>query len=208
MSSPSSPARPHRAAARARSAKIRCAWAQGEAMARYHDEEWGVPVRDDAALFELLTLEGAQAGLSWSTVLAKRDAYRKAFADFDPETVSLYTDADVRRLLGDDGIIRHQGKIEATVTNARAVLELRRQGTRFADFIWGFVEGRAVINAWKGKPPAETNASRAMSKALRARGFRFVGPTICYAFMQAAGLVNDHTVRCFRWKELGTRRKS
>ena len=196
------PPRPTGTATRPSSPRVRCGWAQGEALARYHDDEWGVPVRDDAMLFELLTLEGAQAGLSWSTVLAKRDAYRKAFADFDPETVSRYTDEDVRKLLADAGIIRHRGKIETTIANARALLALRRD-TRFADFVWSFVGGRSVQNAWKGKPPAETNASRAMSKALRARGFRFVGPTICYAFMQAAGLVNDHTVKCFRWKELG-----
>ena len=174
-------------------------------MARYHDEEWGAPVREDAQLFELLTLEGAQAGLSWSTVLAKREAYRKAFADFDPETVSRYRDDDVRRLLDDAGIIRHRGKIEATIANARALLDVRREAKRFGDFVWSFVQGRPIQNAWRGQHPAETGVSRAMSRALRARGFRFVGPTICYAFMQAAGLVNDHTVDCFRWKQLRKR---
>ena len=177
-------------------------------MARYHDEEWGVPAREDTALFELLTLEGAQAGLSWSTVLAKRDAYRKVFADFDPETVSRYTDQDVRRLLGDGSIIRHRGKIEATIGNARALLELRRAGTRFADFIWSFVNDTPVQNACRGQHPTETATSRAMSRALRARGFRFAGPTICYAFMQAAGLVNDHTIECFRWKQLGGKKRA
>ena len=183
-------------------AKKRCAWAKGEDMISYHDEEWGVPVRDDITLFELLILEGAQAGLSWSTVLNKRAGYRKAFASFDPERVSRYTAADVRRLLANDGIIRHRGKIEGTITNAKALLALRRDGTTFSDFVWNFVGGRAIQNAFKGRP-AETQISRAMSKALRTRGFTFVGPTICYAFMQAAGLVNDHTTDCFRWRELG-----
>ena len=175
--------------------KKRCGWAKSENMQGYHDEEWGVPVRDDISLFELLTLEGAQAGLSWSTVLAKREGYRKAFASFDPGRVSGFTAADVRRLLANDGIIRHRGKIEGTIKNAKALLALRRDGTAFTDFIWSFVNGRPIQNAFKGRP-AETELSRAMSKALRARGFTFVGPTICYAFMQAAGLVNDHLAGC------------
>lgn len=174
-------------------------------MARYHDEEWGVPVRDDVTLFELLTLEGAQAGLSWSTVLAKREGYRKAFASFDPERVSRYGAEDVNRLLRNAGIIRHRAKIEATIGNARALCDLRRDGTTFTDFVWTFVGGRPIQNAFRGRRPTETEVSRAMSRMLQARGFTFVGPTICYAFMQAAGLVNDHTVHCFRWRELHTR---
>ena len=171
-------------------------------MARYHDGEWGVPVRDDVALFELLTLEGAQAGLSWSTVLSKREAYRQAFDRFDPEAVGRYTERDVRQLLDNDGIIRHRAKIETTIGNAQAVLDAQRTHGSFATLIWSFVDGRPIQNAWKARHPAETDVSRAMSRELRARGFRFVGPTICYAFMQAAGFVNDHTVDCFRWREI------
>ncbi|MBI2206490.1 MAG: DNA-3-methyladenine glycosylase I [Candidatus Rokubacteria bacterium] len=183
----------------------RCAWAQRELDARYHDAEWGVPLHDDRALFELLTLEGAQAGLSWSTILAKRPAYRRAFARFDPAAVARFTARDVRRLLADAGIVRHRGKIEATIGNARAFLDVQREHGSFDRFLWDFVGGRPIQNRRRSPRdvPAETDASRALSRALVKRGFRFAGPTICYAFMQAAGLVNDHVVDCFRFAQLG-----
>lgn len=187
-------------------AATRCAWAAGGELERqYHDEEWGVPLRDDRALFELLILEGAQAGLSWSTILRKREAYRRAFAKFDAATVARYTARDVRRLLADAGIVRNRLKIESTIANARALLTLRREQGTFAAYLWQFVGGEPAQNAWPALAavPAETDASRSLSRDLRRRGFRFVGPTICYAFMQAAGLVNDHTTDCFRWAELG-----
>ena len=178
----------------------RCAWAQRDLDRLYHDVEWGVPLHDDNALFELLTLEGAQAGLSWSTVLAKRPAYRRAFARFDPRTVARFGARDVARLLGDAGIIRHRGKIEATIANARAFLSVQDDHGTFDRYVWRFVGGRPVQNRWRSprEVPAETDESRALSKDLRARGFRFVGPTICYAFMQAVGMANDHEVGCFR----------
>jgi DNA-3-methyladenine glycosylase I len=184
--------------------KRRCAWARGERETRYHDEEWGVPLHDDQKLFELLVLEGAQAGLSWSTILAKRVAYRAAFDAFDPRTVARYTARDVRRLLGNAGIVRNRAKIEATIANARALLAVRAEHGSFDAWIWRFVDGRPVQNARRSlrQIPAETEASHAMSRELRARGFRFVGPTICYAFMQAVGMVNDHTIDCFRRLEL------
>jgi DNA-3-methyladenine glycosylase I len=199
-----SPAAPRRLSARAE--PIRCAWAAGgELERRYHDEEWGVPLRDDRALFELLILEGAQAGLSWSTILRKREAYRRAFARFDAAAVARYTARDVRRLLADDGIVRNRLKIEATIANARAFLALRREQGAFATYVWQSVGGQPVQNAWRAprQVPAETETSRSLSRDLRRRGFRFVGPTICYAFMQAVGMVNDHTTDCFRWAELG-----
>ena len=184
--------------------KRRCAWARGERETRYHDEEWGVPLHDDQKLFELLVLEGAQAGLSWSTILAKRVAYRAAFDAFDPRTVARYTARDVRRLLGNAGIVRNRAKIEATIANARALLAVRAEHGSFDAWIWRFVDGRPVQTARRSlrQIPAETEASHAMSRELRARGFRFVGPTICYAFMQAVGMVNDHTIDCFRRLEL------
>jgi DNA-3-methyladenine glycosylase I len=189
----------------------RCAWASGggELDRRYHDEEWGVPLRDDRALFELLILEGAQAGLSWSTILKKREAYRRAFARFDAQAVAQFTARDVRRLLADDGIVRNRLKIEATIANARAFLEVRRELGSFAASVWQFVGGQPVQNAWRAmkQVPPETDTSRELSRDLRRRGFRFVGPTICYAFMQAAGLVNDHITDCFRWAELGGARR-
>jgi DNA-3-methyladenine glycosylase I len=173
-------------------------------MIRYHDEEWGVPLHDDRALFELLILEGAQAGLSWSTILRKREAYRRAFDGFDPGKVAGYGAADVHRLLGDPGIVRNRAKIEATIANAGAVRAVQEEHGSLDRFVWQFVDGRPRQNAWRspGQVPAETAVSRTLSRALRQRGFRFVGPTICYAFMQAAGLVNDHTVGCFRWSAL------
>jgi DNA-3-methyladenine glycosylase I len=188
----------------AHSAPRRCAWASGELGIRYHDEEWGVPLRDDRALFELLILEGAQAGLSWSTILNKREAYRKAFAGFAPAKVARFTAGDVEQLLANGGIVRHRQKIESAVANARAFLEVQREAGSFAEYLWRFVGGHPIQNAWTrtDRQPTETDASRALSRDLRRRGFRFVGPTICHAFMQAAGLVNDHTTDCFRWRQL------
>jgi DNA-3-methyladenine glycosylase I len=181
---------------------IRCEWANGDdpSMTAYHDEEWGVPSRDDNHLFEMLTLEGAQAGLSWSTVLAKRGGYRKAFRDFEPAEVARFTDADVERLLTDPGIVRNRAKIESTVGNARRVLEVQNEVGSLSDYLWGFVEGEPVVNAWRSLRdlPAETPLSKAMSKDMKRRGFRFVGPTTCYAFMQAVGMVDDHVAGCFR----------
>jgi DNA-3-methyladenine glycosylase I len=169
---------------------------------RYHDEEWGVPVRDDGVLFEFLILEGAQAGLSWSTILKKRGGYRRAFAGFDAARVARFSPARVERLLADAAIVRHRAKIESTVGNARAFLAVQREHGSFAAYAWGFVGGQPRQNAWRsfGDVPAQTEESKALSRDLLTRGFRFVGPTICYAFMQAVGMVNDHTVDCFRWR--------
>ncbi len=166
-----------------------------------------MPVHDERRLFGLLTLEGAQAGLAWTTILARRAGYRRAFAGFDPARVARFTAGDVRRLLADRGIVRHRGKIEATIANARALLALRREHGSFAAYLWRFVEDRPRQNAWRSlrQVPAATEVSRALSRDLAGRGFRFVGPTICYAFMQAVGMVNDHVVGCFRWAELGGR---
>jgi DNA-3-methyladenine glycosylase I len=168
-----------------------------------------VPLHHDRRLFELLILEGAQAGLSWSTILKKRPAYRKAFDRFDPARIARYKASHVRRLMNDAGIVRNRAKIEATIANARAFLTVRREHRTFDRYIWQFVGGRPVQNAWRrlGQAPAETDASRAMSRDLVRRGFRFVGPTICYAFMQATGMVNDHTRDCFRWREVTRRAK-
>ena len=184
--------------------KRRCGWARGELDIAYHDREWGVPLHQDRLLFELLILEGAQAGLSWSTILKKRPAYRKAFDRFDPKKVGRYSAARVRRLMNDAGIVRNRAKIEATIANARAFLAVQREYGSFDRYIWQFVGGRPLQNAWRrlGESPAETEASRAMSRDLIKRGFRFVGPTICYAFMQATGMVNDHLRDCFRWREV------
>lgn len=180
----------------------RCPWAEvSEADRYYHDTEWGVPVRDDTRLFEMITLEGAQAGLSWTTILNKRDGYRRCFAAFDPEKVARFTEKRVEKLLADAGIVRHRGKIESTVSNAKAVLAVQGSGS-LAELLWSFVDGEPVVNRWKAldEVPAETPASKAMSKELKRRGFRFVGPTTCYALMQAAGLVNDHLVDCPRYR--------
>lgn len=179
----------------------RCGWARDPLDVQHHDEEWGVPEHDDHRLFEFLILEGAQAGLSWLTILRKRDAYRKAFAGFDPEKVARFSDSDVRRLLRDDGIVRNRAKIEATLANARAFLAVQREHGSFATYVWRFVGGTPVQNAWTslGQVPSETHVSRALSRDLVKRSFRFVGPTICYAFMQSVGMVNDHVVDCFRW---------
>jgi DNA-3-methyladenine glycosylase I len=187
-------------------APVRCAWvppADADYLA-YHDEEWGVPVREERRLFELLVLEGAQAGLSWWTILRKRAGYRAAFAGFDPEAVAGFGDGDVERLLGDPGIVRNRLKVESAIANARATLDLRGEGG-LDGLVWSFVDGRPLVNRWRdvGEIPAETAESRALSKELKRRGFRFVGPTVCYAFMQATGLVNDHVVDCFRYTEVG-----
>ena len=180
----------------------RCPWAGMDPLSlTYHDEEWGVPMRDPGRLFELLCLEGAQAGLAWITILRKRAGYRAAFDGFDPERIADYTDADRERLMADAGIVRNRAKIGAFMTNARAWLELEDP----ARLLWSFVGGAPVRNRWRemGQVPSQTDASRAMSAELRRLGFRFVGPTICYAFMQSAGMVNDHLVGCFRHDEVG-----
>jgi DNA-3-methyladenine glycosylase I len=188
-------------------ARTRCAWARGDLEVAYHDREWGVPLHRDRLLFELLILEGAQAGLSWSTILRKRPAYRKAFDGFDAKKIARYSAARVRRLLNDAGIVRNRAKIEATIANARAFLAVQREHGSFDSYIWQFVDGRPRQNAWRrhGDCPAETDVSRAMSRDLLRRGFRFVGPTICYAFMQATGMVNDHLRGCFRWRAVQRR---
>jgi DNA-3-methyladenine glycosylase I len=169
-------------------------------MVAYHDEEWGVPVRDDRELFELVTLEGAQAGLSWMTILRRREGYRRAFAGFDPEAVARLGDADVERLMADTSIIRNRAKIASTIANARALLAVREERGTFADHLWSFVDGRPLQpgRASMAAVPAETPEARAISKDLRRRGFSFVGPTIVYALMQSCGLVNDHVTDCFR----------
>ena len=179
---------------------VRCSWASGELMIRYHDEEWGVPVHNDRTLFEFLILEGAQAGLSWSTILNKRENYRKAFDGFDPERVARYDRRKIDRLLLDPGIVRNKLKIASTIGNAKAFLQVQKEFGSFDRYIWQFVEGKPRVNSPKSmkQVPAQTSESDAMSKDLKARGFNFVGSTICYAFMQAVGLVNDHTVNCFR----------
>jgi DNA-3-methyladenine glycosylase I len=173
-------------------------------MAAYHDEEWGVPSHDERELYELLTLEGAQAGLSWLTILNKREGYRRAFAAFDPEVVAGFGPRDVERLLGDAGIVRNRLKVESAVTNASRVLEVQEEFGSFDAYLWRFVDGRPIVGRWRAlsELPAETDDSRELSKDLKRRGFRFVGPTVCYAFMQAVGMVNDHTVDCFRFKEV------
>ena len=167
----------------------------------YHDDEWGVPQHDDRLLFELLILEGAQAGLSWSTILSKREGYRRAFEGFDPRRMAGYGEREKERLLNDAGIVRNRLKIDAAIGNARAYLALRDEGRSLDDFVWSFVDGTPIVNHWDSvaQIPATTPEAEAMSKALKKKGFRFVGPTICYAFMQAAGLVNDHTRDCFRF---------
>ncbi|MDH5455191.1 MAG: DNA-3-methyladenine glycosylase I [Gammaproteobacteria bacterium] len=182
----------------------RCRWAEGTTLdyIRYHDEEWGVPVHDDLTQFEFLTLEGAQAGLSWSTILNKRDGYRKLFAEFDPEKVARFTKKRIEKLLLDPSIVRNRLKIESTVSNARAFLKVQEEFGSFSDYIWGFVDGKPVQNNFKkdGDVPATSPESDALSKDLKKRGFRFVGSTIIYAHMQATGLVNDHVTGCFRHK--------
>jgi DNA-3-methyladenine glycosylase I len=184
----------------------RCDWANRSELEQfYHDEEWGVPIHDDRSLLEFLILEGAQAGLSWSTILRKREGYRKAFDHFDARKISRYSEKDVSRLLANGEIIRNKLKIHAAITNARAFLGVREEFGTFDAYIWQFVNGRPIQNSWKRMKdiPPYTPQSEAMSKDLQKRGFKFVGPTICYAFMQAVGMVNDHVVDCFRYEELG-----
>ncbi|CAN5441102.1 DNA-3-methyladenine glycosylase I [soil metagenome] len=182
----------------------RCTWATNELNIPYHDTEWGVPVHDDRLLFEFLILEGAQAGLSWDTVLKKRDAYRAAFDNFDAAKVAKYSDAKCAKLMLNEGIIRNRLKIASAVRNAKAFLAVQKEFGSFDKYIWGFVEGRPIINKLKGHGdvPAKTDISDAISKDLKKRGFNFVGSTIMYAFMQATGLVNDHLTGCFRYKEV------
>ena len=184
-----------------RANKTRCRWATDELSAAYHDEEWGVPVHDDRVLFEFLILEGAQAGLSWITILKKRAAYRKAFDRFDPRKVARYDAAKVAALLANEGIVRNRLKIAATIGNAQAFLAVQKEFGRFDKYIWGFVGGEPVQNCRRAADtlPARTAQSDAISKDLASRGFKFVGSTICYAFMQAVGMVNDHDVECFRY---------
>ena len=181
--------------------KRRCDWARDPLDVWHHDEEWGIPEHDDRRLFEFLILEGAQAGLSWLTILRKRDGYRRAFARFDPAKVARFSASDVRHLLLDDGIVRNRAKIEATIGNARAFRAIQREHGSFDAYVWRFVDGTPIQNAWTSRKevPAETDVSRSLSRDLMKRGFRFVGPTICYAFMQSVGMVNDHVVACFRW---------
>ena len=185
--------------------KTRCHWGAADPlMIAYHDEEWGVPQRDDRTLFEFLTLEGAQAGLSWRTILNKREGYRRAFDRFHIETVAGFDEDRIAELLADPGIVRNRLKVRSTVANAGAILELRRDGRSLADYVWSFVDGRPMANAWGAMDqiPGFTPEATAMSKDMKKRGFRFVGPTVCYAFMQACGMVNDHVVGCFRHAEV------
>jgi len=185
--------------------KIRCAWAGSDPLYKaYHDQEWGRPVHDDRRLFEFLLLEGAQAGLSWITVLRRRDAYRQAFADFDPATVAAYGPAKVEELLNNPGIIRNRLKIRAAIANASEFLKVQEEFGSFDRYIWGLVENKQIRNSWKSMQeiPARTDLSDVMSKELKKRGFSFVGSTICYAFMQAVGMVNDHTTDCFCYREV------
>lgn len=186
-------------------ALVRCPWPGTDPLyVRYHDEEWGVPLHDERRLFEFLVLEGAQAGLSWITILRKRQAYRRAFARFDPKKVAAFGAAEVKALLNDAGIVRNRAKIESTIGNARCFLEVQREVGSFDKFMWQFTGGRPIQNRWRaiGNVPAKTEVAEALSKELKRRGFRFVGPTICYAHMQAVGMVNDHLVSCYRHREL------
>jgi len=186
--------------------QTRCEWVPVDRpnYLAYHDEEWGVPVHDDVHLFEMLTLEGAQAGLSWSTILNKRAGYRRAFAGFDPTRVARFSPAKEERLLRDPSIVRNRLKVASTVANARAVLDVQHEVGSLDAYLWAFVGGAPIVNRWRSLDdiPAETAESRAMSKDMKRRGFRFVGPAVCYAFMQACGLVNDHVMSCFRYREV------
>lgn len=183
----------------------RCNWSVSDPIyIKYHDKEWGVPVHNDRKLFEMIVLDGAQAGLSWLTILKKRENYRKAFDNFDPKKVAKYDKRKISQLLKNEGIIRNKLKVESAVTNAKAFLKVKKEFGTFDKYIWKFVDGKTKVNSWKTLKhiPATSKESDAMSKDLKVRGFKFVGSTICYAFMQAAGMVNDHTVDCFRYKEL------
>jgi DNA-3-methyladenine glycosylase I len=185
---------------------VRCPWVPtGDPLyTHYHDDEWGTPSHDDRHLFEMLVLEGAQAGLSWSTILRKRDGYRRAFAGFDADAVARFDEADRARLLADAGIVRNRAKVAAAIANAQAVLRVREEFGSLDAYLWGFVGGRPLRNRWTSlaEMPAETGESRAMSRELKRHGFAFVGPTVCYSLMEAVGMVNDHTVDCFRWADL------
>ena len=186
-------------------AEKRCAWPNSNPlMLDYHDREWGVPLHDDRKLFEFIVLDGMQAGLSWEIVLKKRENMRRAFRNFEPRTIAKFMDKDISRLLSDDGIIRNRLKINAAITNAQRLLEVQRQFRSFDKYVWQFVDYRPIVHKFKklSELPAKTGESDAMSKDLQKRGFKFVGPTICYAFMQAAGMINDHTVDCFRYNEI------
>ncbi|MEZ5305910.1 MAG: DNA-3-methyladenine glycosylase I [Pyrinomonadaceae bacterium] len=182
----------------------RCGWARNELAVDYHDSEWGVPLHDDHRLFEFLILEGAQAGLSWDTILAKRDNYRKAFSDFDPKKVARFGESKIEKLLQDPGIVRNRLKVASAVRNAQAFLKVQAEFGSFDSFIWEFVGGKPIQNRFKemSDVPAKTETSDMISKELKKRGFNFVGSTICYAFMQATGMVNDHVTSCFRYREL------
>ena len=183
---------------------VRCGWARNDLSIQYHDREWGVPLHDDRALFEFLILEGAQAGLSWDTILKKRDNYRAAFDGFDAKKIARYDRRKVQALLRDEGIVRNRLKIQSAVKNAKAFLSLQKEFGSFDRYIWQFVGGKPLVNSWKSrKVPSRTAESDAMSKDLKKRGFNFVGSTICYAFMQATGMVNDHAVECFRYRQVG-----
>ena len=184
---------------------VRCHWAANELSIAYHDREWGVPLHDDRKLFELMILEGAQAGLSWDTILKKRENYRKAFDQFDAARIARYTQRKINQLLADPGIIRNRLKIVATIGNAKAFLQVQKEFGDFNSYIWGFIGGKPRTNDWSkiGHAPARTEESDAMSKDLLRRGFKFVGSTICYAYMQAAGMVNDHERSCFRRDQIG-----
>jgi len=193
----------------AKPAKVRCGWAESDAgMRAYHDEEWGVPERDGRPLWELLMLEGFQAGLSWNIILRKREGFRRAFKGFDPKKVARFGDADVARLMADEGIVRARAKIEATIAGAKIYNEMEKTGEGFAEWVWGLVGGRPVEDSWdqtggaekRGRIPASTELSERVSKELKKKGFKFVGPVIVYAWMQASGMVNDHAVECFRRK--------
>jgi len=192
-------------------ARERCGWAGTDPLyVRYHDEEWGVPLHDDRELFELLTLEGAQAGLAWITILRKREGYRRAFAGFDARRIARFDRRRVARLLGDPGIVRNRAKVEGVVKNARALPALVEEAGSLDRYLWSFVGGRPIQNRWRSmkQVPVESEESRALSRDLKRRGFTFIGPTICYAFMQAAGLVNDHLVGCFRYRTLARPRRT
>ncbi len=184
--------------------KCRCQWAKSPTEIEYHDIEWGVPNFDEHHIFEMLTLEGAQAGLSWETILKKRQGYRRLFKSFDPEKVARFTDADFDRLIQDSSIIRNKLKIASTINNAQAILKLYESGTTLSEFVWSFVDHTPIINRYKtlAEVPTQTQTSKALSKALKKSGFRFVGPTTMYAMMQAIGMVNDHTIECFRYASL------
>ena len=185
--------------------KNRCSWANGDPLyEEYHDTEWGKPLKDDDQLFEFLILEGFQAGLSWITILRKRENFRKAFSGFDARKIAKYTQKDIDRLLQDAGIIRNRQKILAAISNAQIYLEIQKEYGSFTDYFWGFTDGKPIVNKWKemSQIPAKTQLAETISKDMKNRGFKFVGPTIIYAHMQATGMVNDHLVSCFRWQEV------